>query len=124
MPSCVMYTPAPQVLSSYPASDARAVLCCSVSSVDDMRPSICCYRVRESERRPSLFPLLIRTARVPPLIQVMLHHCLRGDELDVEGSERNGVMRVSAALGVEVALDAVINEGNETRCNDDTESTC
>jgi hypothetical protein len=124
MPSCVMYTPAPQVLSSYPASDARAVLCCSVSSVDDMRPSICCYRVRESERRPSLFPLLIRTARVPPLVQVMLHHRLGGDELDIEWCERDGVMRVSATLGVEVALDAVINEGNETRCDDDTEVVC
>jgi hypothetical protein len=112
------------VLISYPASDARAVLCCSVSSVDAVRPSICCYTVRKSERRPSLFPLLIRTARVPPLIQVMLHHCLRGDELDVEGSERDGMMRVSAALGVEVALDAVINEGNETRCNNDTEVVC
>jgi hypothetical protein len=54
----------------------------------------------------------------------MLHHRLGGDELDIEWSERDGVMRVSAALGVEVSLDAVINEGDEACCDDDTEVIC
>jgi hypothetical protein len=54
----------------------------------------------------------------------MLHHRLRSDELDIEWCEGDGVMRVSAALGVKVTLDAVINEGNETRCDDDTEVLC
>jgi hypothetical protein len=33
-------------------------------------------------------------------------------------------MSAAATLGVEVALDAVINEGNKTRCDDDTEVLC
>jgi len=91
-----------------------------INSIDIKCELMSSNKICIPKRRASLLTFAFTLCWAPGVspLEDVIHHCPGCDEVHLNGSHRD--LHLWAFLGVETSLDAIINKGDETSCDDYT----